>query len=116
MVHVELLSLLGLTAMFLAGTEARCSSTSEIECHRDSQCIAITSVCDSAKQCSDGSDEDPYVCETWTRTDPNCGVGLMYCGRNCRSIPDVCIWSDCRPQLNSRMCEVNAGSVSCVPI
>ncbi|XP_069161157.1 uncharacterized protein [Procambarus clarkii] len=114
MVHVELLSLLGLTAMFLAETEARCSSTSEIECHRDSQCIAITSVCDSAKHCSDGSDEDPYVCETWTRTDRNCiGVGHIYCGWNCRSIPDACSIADCNHLLNPRMCEmVRAGKLN----
>ncbi|XP_069180128.1 uncharacterized protein [Procambarus clarkii] len=106
MVHVGLLSLLGLTAMFLAGTEARCSSGSQIECHTNSQCIAITSVCDSGKHCNDGSDEDPYVCETWTRSSPGCGYGSIYCGYNCWSIADACTRSDCRSQVNPRMCEM----------
>nr|XP_045604870.1 uncharacterized protein LOC123762400 [Procambarus clarkii] len=112
MVHVGVLSLLGLAAMFLAGTEARCSSTSQIECHANTQCIAITSVCDSGKQCSDGSDEDPYVCETWTRKSPQCSVGQIYCG-GCRLIADACKRSDCNPRLNPRMCEmVKAGKLN----
>ncbi|XP_069165477.1 low-density lipoprotein receptor [Procambarus clarkii] len=126
MVHVRLLWLLGLTSVLLAGTEARCSSDYDIECLKGSHCISLTSVCDSSKHCSDGSDEDPYVCESWTRSSSQCGSGRIHCSspttpryrgyssfgtsyddttKDCVRIAEACSRSSCSPSLSSRMCE-----------
>ncbi|KAK8735214.1 hypothetical protein OTU49_005562 [Cherax quadricarinatus] len=131
MVPARLVKLLVLSALLFAGAEASCLHT-EIGCNRGSQCISITNVCNSVKECSDGSDEDPFICEFWRIPDRrpvtrnigipdrrpvtrnidgwnlqnDCSEGYMYCGSTCYSIYQACSNSECSSRLSSRMCEM----------
>ncbi len=51
----------------------------------DNKCITLTNVCNQGRQCSDGSDEDKYLCDKW-----NCARDRLKCDSFCIPHKFVC--------------------------
>lgn len=98
-------------ALLHSAEGAKCVS-GQTECATKGQCISKSNLCDGTIHCSDGSDEDVTICESWPTRSHNCpshrygSSSIVYHSGSCYTVYSMCSDSSRSRYMNSRVCEI----------